>query len=317
MPVDFSGAEFDVKKTSFSIARFQQNIHFVGTIFYQQANFGGTIFEKRTDYSQAVFHETAYFSCATISGECKFDGKGAEGTFLSDCDFTEIKFGERGKLIFEKVNLSKASFLDTDLTNVVFRDVTWYKPPKDKWYKLLFKPKRECALWDEFKPLKKDEQRDYSKIAENYSQLVINYEKKRDFPTAEQFHIGEMECRRKQIGGFNEYSLYKWLSNYGTSYWQAFFVLIFMLFAATGVFLISGFKVVEGRTINYNWGWGIASWVDIKEAFRFTLSILPFQRGMHYEPYVLWTEIWKVVAVLVFSSQFALVLLAVRRRFKR
>ncbi|MCE5271312.1 hypothetical protein LLH00_08500, partial [bacterium] len=195
---------------------------------------------------------------------------------------------------------------------------------------------RKLALYDEYKNSESaetnapKEEIDYTKIAENYSQLVINYERKRDFPSAEQFHIGEMECRRKQKGEkvkspfwrklrewCNEYNLYRILNNYGTSYWQAFWVLLCMFLAFSGIFLMSGFEVVGEKPVNYNWGWGLPSWVDFKEALRFTLSILPFQRSMRYEPYGLLTEIWKVAAVLVFSSQFALLLLAVRRRFKR
>ena len=48
-------------------------------------------------------------------------------------------------------------------------------------------------------------------IAENYRQLVLNYEHKRDYDTAEDFHVGEMEMRRKKKGVKEKWPWLGWL----------------------------------------------------------------------------------------------------------
>ena len=73
------------------------------------------------------------------------------------------------------------------------------------------------------KPLLRDLQ-EIADLAANYRQLVINSEAKRDYAAAEDFHIGEMEMRRRQAGlrssfGYrlgqwmNEFAIYRLLSD--------------------------------------------------------------------------------------------------------
>jgi hypothetical protein len=189
-------------------------------------------------------------------------------------------------------------------------------------------------------------------VAENYRQLVLNYEAKRDFDTAEDFHIGEMEMRRKKKekqaedeaakakwlgmkllwrcwGVINGYSIYKFLSNYGTSYLQGFLVLLVWLILFSGIFLWSGLKPSKEHKdslhdINYepclHTSCQRASWQKVSDSFRtivFTLSLLTFQKDRLYEPANAWTQFWVCIAVPLLAGQTALILFAIRRRFKR
>jgi hypothetical protein len=234
--------------------------------------------------------------------------------------------------------LTQASFLDTNLERIHFRDVKW--PRKG----------RRQVLWDEFPH--EGGRTDYEKVAENYRQLVLNYEAKRDFDTAEDFHIGEMEMRRKKKGKqagdeaakakwlgmkllwrcwgvINGYSIYKFLSNYGTSYLQGFLVLLVGLILFSGIFLYTGLKPSKeyvGRLLPINYELCLyttcqrASWQKVDDsasAFLFTLSLLTFQKERLYEPANKWTQFWMYFAVLFMAGQTALVLFAIRRRFKR
>jgi uncharacterized protein YjbI with pentapeptide repeats len=316
----FSKAKF--VKANFNSAKCEQG--YLGEMSFSHSRFGDV------NFINTYFTNSLNFTRAEVFGKVLFEGRDGRGCFANSCVFNDMSFKDDGKIVFDKTNLYSSVFYDTDLSRLEFKDVTWYVPAK-QW------PKRQASLRIEFEPLflkDCDIKQDYSKIGDNYRQLVLNYERKREFLVAEQFHIGEMEIRRKQKGErikspfwrilrewFNEYNLYRILNNYGTSYWQAFWVQLAMFAVFSGIFLLSGFDVVGERTVNYNFGWGAPSWLeiwhDLKEAIRFTLSILPFQRSMRYEPYGILTEIYKVLAVLVFSSQFALLLLAVRRRFKR
>ena len=245
-----------------------------------------------------------------------------------------------------KANLEQASFLDTNLEQIHFRDVEWPRKGRRK------------VLWDEF-PHEGGEL-DYEKVAENYRQLVLNYEAKRDFDTAEDFHIGEMEMRRKKIrkqaedkaaeakwlgmkllwrcwGAINGYSIYKFLSNYGTSYLRGFVVLLVWLVLFSGIFLYTGLKLSKEHKdslkehkedslhdINYEPCLHTAcqhvSWRKVSDSgrtFVFTLSLLTFQKERLYEPANAWTQFWICIAVPLLAGQTALVLFAIRRRFKR
>ena len=95
---------------------------------------------------------------------------------------------KEAEITFDRVNLSNARFINTDLEKIIFRDVDW-KHPDSKW-------KKRLILWDELCPLEDDNEdgRDYEKIAENYRQLVINYEKKRDYDTAKFFMLVKWKC---------------------------------------------------------------------------------------------------------------------------
>jgi hypothetical protein len=305
----------------------------------------GRRFAKPLRLTGATFSGAAQFRGATFSGAASFRGE----TFKGECIFVGVTLDEKARVVFEKAdekaNLRQTSFLDTNLERIHFRDVEW--PRKG----------RRQVLWDEF--LHKGEQPDYEKVAENYRQLVINYEAKRDFDTAEDFHIGEMEMRRKKKGkqaedeaakaksrgmkllwrcwGANGYYLYWLASNYGTSYLQGLLVLGVLIALFSGIFLFTGLKpskehvgsskehVGSLRAINYelclHTACQRASWrqkvCDSARTIVFTLSLLTFQKDRLYDPANAWTQFWICIAVPLLAGQTALVLFAIRRRFKR
>ena len=311
----------------------------IGAIFSGVAGFQGATFDGTVFFGAATFSGEAYFSGATFSGAASFRGE----TFKGECRFMEVTLDEKARVVFEKANLKQASFLDTNLEQIHFRDVEW--PSKG----------RRQVLWDEFPH--EDEQPDYEKVAENYRQLVLNHEAKRDFDAAENFHIGEMEMRRKKKkrkaenkaaqaksrgirtlwhwwGTIREwtngYSIYKLLSNYGTSYFQGFLVLGVLLVLLSGIFLCTGLKPSKEHkeslpAINYELCLHTACQrasrqqkvSDSASAFLFTLSLLTFQKERLYDPANRWTQFWMYIAVFLLAGQTALVLFAIRRRFKR
>lgn len=134
-----------------------------------------------------------------------------------------------------------------------------------------------------------------------------------------------MEIRRKKKGAgkkskinrtikewLNTYNLYRLLSNYGTNYWQAFIILFLMLFVLFPLlFLIPSFRPMpltpySPELIKNYW-----------DSLSFTLSSLPISRGYSIQYKGLGAHILSVVTVIALSSQFAILLLAIRRRFKR
>jgi uncharacterized protein YjbI with pentapeptide repeats len=351
----FSSATFSGNAV-FSFVTFSGKAIFEYATFSGNAYFGST-FDGEADFGMATFYGDAYFPKTTFSGEAIFE----YATFSGKATFSSAKFSGNAYFIcllicevtrvkFQKVNLSKASFLDTDLEQLTFRDVEWHSQRKEEqkkknalWQKAIqfFLPNREIALWDEFRVLEKDEEeRDYAKIAENYRQLILNYERKRDFEKADQFITGDMEVRRKRLGvgkqgwrkkayeWFNGFNVYRILSNYGTSYWIALTALLLLFLAFSGVFMYSGVNRLNmgayESVVNYDLfplsdlqfvGWKQLG-KDIQQTMSYSLSILPFQRAEQYRPFGVLTRAVKAVAVLLIYAQIAIFLLAIRRRFR-
>ena len=374
-PVDLTDARF-TGDARFQNVVFERKLEFAFASFDHQLTFQGCVVEDDLGMESCAFRGPVMFASSKFKG-ANFSGARFEGTtYFTNCDFEayvifdRVGFGEKSKVQFscvegsrpsfrkeisfcdlrlsegctvtlEKVSLSKARFLDTNVEVFDFRDVVWAQRPRS--WRTLFLGKR--CLWDEIRPLNTIPLRigglDYEKTAENYRQLVLNHERKRDFEAAEEFHLGEMEMLRKKRGEgakrfgklmkewLNAYGLYRLLSVYGTSYWWAIGVLGLLVLLFGLVFMWSGFWVVEGdgsrRIIMYvlscepaRWAVGSASWFrDLAEAVVFSISPLTLQRGRFYEPNGLLTRFLYSVATLFLAAQLALVLLAIRRRFKR
>jgi uncharacterized protein YjbI with pentapeptide repeats len=321
----------------FGTCAFAFGSDFTSSIFKQQADFRGLTAGGRTIFANAEFQGVTRFTGAILSGETLFRGDSENKCFSTFCRFNGVRIANEGALVFEKVSLERAGFFDTNLDEILFRDVDWYHI--DSRIRL-FGFSRAQSLWDEFRPMKSLD-RDYAKIAENYGQLVLNYEGKRDFDTAEHFHIGEMEMRRKKTGAklsspqlrklrewVNGYGAYRASSNYGTSYSQALIILVAMLLFFALMFQYSGFKTSSNapdRIIEYNVFPDSShrtvtakEWLDdYFSAMTLCLSVVTFQKDRFYEPLEGYARAWLFLAVITLTGQTAMTLLAIRRRFRR
>lgn len=157
------------------------------------------------------------------------------------------------EVIFQDVNISRCSFLHSNIDRVDFRYCEFVeKPERFLWFDL---GPRKNVLRDELdadsachsersevtpeadSPRRKSRpfanaQGDtlraerYEPVRRLYLELKRNFEDKKDWNKAGDFHYGEMECRRKMNGwwGRNILSLealYYWASGYGERPWRA------------------------------------------------------------------------------------------------
>lgn len=100
---------------------------------------------------------------------------------------------------------------------------------------------------------------------------------------------------------------------------------MFLIFPSA--FMVAGFQRVgplgdkAERVIRYTLTpkpGSIRRWAsDYGEAVSFSLSTATFQRARLYEPLSLWCYLLMVGGSVIFTSQTALLLFALRRRFKR
>lgn len=342
--VSFSQVHFK-SASIFSAATFAGRADFRDCTFHF-TDFHNASFTKQIDFSDAVFSGPTSFESANIQEEMRFINDDDQFGFHGVCNFRRLNISPGALVVFRNANLEKASFLHTDLTDFSFSDVNWYCHHHSRFW-----PRSDLAraLWDQFhydRPTATFFEAGifYEALAENYRQLVLNYEQKRDFDTAEDFHVGEMEMRRKKKGApfekslsrklrewVNEYGLYRVSSAYGTSYLQAAMLLLALILLFSMAFLYSGFRPVTSNgeqarpVIEYNLfsdlrhhQTGTKQWLrDYSSAISLSLSIITFQKDRFYEPLEGWSRLWLYAAVIILTAQGALVLLAIRRRFRR
>ena len=327
----------------FKYATFNSTTNFIKVKFYGESpsvnldgavSFAGAAFKEEVIFDNCYFHRLANFQQTSFLKSAKFLAAEKPGCFKAEVNFRKLPLNEKTLITFDKVNLAKASFLDTNVETIIFRDVQWFQFPA----KTLFSPRRGAALYDEYlvdqnkyDPDKinywhKQRAEKYERINEVYRQLVLNYQKKRDFITADEFHIGEMEMKRKKTPSpLNIYALYRFSSNYATSYWRALSVLLIITCLFSTLFLFTGFRPGKdsgedtGQVTNYDFSLQPERWVSLKQfaseygkASLLSLSIINKERL--YEPLDWETRLCLYVAVGLISAQFTLMLVAIKRR---
>jgi hypothetical protein len=214
---------------SFSQTRFSEEANFRNVAFVNEAEFTSTTFCSGADFGRSIFSNAAYFSAI----------------FKSETFFNYVRFENQNKIIFESEDMSKVSFINTDITRIRFSDkIAW--GGKDKFTVI-----EEKWLEDSSKNIEERRRVSLGGILSVYRNLRENYEFRLQFDEAGKFFIREMELKRKyrQIapvssssdftikknGPFrrNIFSLIGWyhiLSNYGESLWRptaAGFLIVF------------------------------------------------------------------------------------------
>jgi hypothetical protein len=311
---------------------FEMEAYFQHAIFKSEAHFEVATFEGDANFQIATFQSGAYFFLVTFENAVHFDGATFGDVLIiteslklkkkifseKEVSFTQVKFLKPEKASFTTVDLSKFKFIGTDLRKVEFVDVDWYKE----------KGRGRNKIYDEVSPESKLP--DYPWIAQVYKRLRANYEENLNYAEAGDFHIGEMEMRRKgEKNIFNKgiISLYNLISNYGESYWRPllFWILpILLLFPI--LFMYSGIEpVAQSQTpylINCEFDASSISLTEEKvddylKSFVYSLSVFSLVRERQYRPVNNCGHFLMVLESILSPVLIAFFLLALRRRFRR
>jgi uncharacterized protein YjbI with pentapeptide repeats len=150
---DFSGTEFE-KKADFSYAKFSGDVHFSYAKFSEEAVFSNVKFEKESDFLGATFSGNVDFSGANFEeksdfSEAKFEKsvlfsntrfykflnflrtkfptlKDDAEDILSYASFRSVYFEHPEWIVFDGVEgKAKISFINTDISRVVFRNCSF------------------------------------------------------------------------------------------------------------------------------------------------------------------------------------------------
>jgi len=319
------------KRIVFDDATFLGDVSFKGKVF-KDASFKGATFKGRSDFSGITFMGAIAFNSATFEDVLIVDQESKNGILsMTEVDFRSVRFFNPEKVSFRKIDLSKFRFSETDLRKVEFVNVHWYKKSKKRGVDKIYRGVNK--IYDEIIPDPYTKKFDYPLIAQVYKRLRANYEENLNYAEAGDFHIGEMECRRKSYKtwfGRNLFltALYKYVSHYGESYRRPLFlwiVPILLLFPI--LFMYSGIEgVTQGRSpylIDYDFDLTSFSlnktvWEkDYLKSFVYSLSVFSLVRDKQCRPIDNWGHFWMVLESILSPVLIAFFLLALRRRFRR
>lgn len=268
----FVGAEFG-QTTNFGGARFAQNVFFVDATFMGRAGFRKAAFLQVASLGWAKFCDVADFEGTTFTRLTDF----RRAKFLAAAEFRETKFRwNRGRIpgpvfceaefsrpeavLFYKTYLGRALFHNCDVSKLTFSSVRWCKRKANgKWmvFEQIVNLSHETA--GALKPRRDSpDRRDYGLIAELYQQLKKNYDDKRDYWTAGDYHYGEMEMKRLATPRKNQFlrwahrhlglvAWYKYASQYGESYGRPPLWLIAALLSFAFLYPFAGLQYNASR----------------------------------------------------------------------
>jgi len=236
--VDFSYAKFAkragfveakfTERANFASAKFTGGVDFLGTKFTKGADFKGATFNEEADFNGATFAKEAIFFRATFRARTIFapiqpvqrKDKTLQIFSEADVDFSRVIVEPPDVLTLRDADLKKCRFQHTDLRKVEITNADW---PEIIWPKKM--PKgfgwlrtKRIGVYDEAS-LPKGETRSLPHIERVYRELKQNYEDRRDFDRAGDFHYGEKQMRRKNpeipLGRRFLLWLYWFVSGYG------------------------------------------------------------------------------------------------------
>jgi uncharacterized protein YjbI with pentapeptide repeats len=222
---DFNQATFE-RGAEISNAMFTDDAFFIGVRFEGRASFSGGTFANAAFFSGVTFMQAADFSFATFTQRADF----CEAAFKERVEFRETKFREDASaqpgpvfnlarfekpemVVFYNTCLGQALFHNCDVSRFVFSSVRWRQRSNGK--RMVLEEDEELDLSQGVTRALRTEQgevdeRNYGLIAELYQQLKKNYDDRKDYWTAGDFHYGEMEMKRQATPQRNRF--FQWLA---------------------------------------------------------------------------------------------------------
>ncbi|MBI2165258.1 MAG: pentapeptide repeat-containing protein [Chloroflexi bacterium] len=264
----FSFATFS-GNAGFARATFSGDAYFVGATFTGDASFIGATFSGNANFSQAKFTDDANFHWATFRQRLVFSSLNSRNqerdTALTEAapgdaagmnraftlHFHSVILEQPHLVSFEDVDLSKASFLYTNLSQVRFIAVTWARKKKRLWRFPLVKTNQYVigdhleleGKWETLAPGERQQQA--ALVADVYRQLRLNLEGTRQEVEAGHFYIGQMDMRlRDPQFSWPQRALlhvYRALAMYGESAWRPLFLYLLISIGFAFLYLWCGF----------------------------------------------------------------------------
>lgn len=321
---DFVWAMF-AEKADFTEARFLQKVDFSEAVFTGKANFSSVQFNGETDFFGTQFKNEADFHFAEFMGITFFAGgpkKRTKGVHLRivgrkdyppsewllkifsgvEADFTDAIVAPLDALIIRDADLRKCRFLGTDLRKAEITGAEWPEIGHRR------------GVHDEVAPLKMNEKREWHHIERLYRELKQNYEDRRDYERAGDFHYGEKEMRRlnpQTSWGVRLWLTLYWLaSGYGERWLRPLICSGLLLVVSTLCYLHWGLLVFKD-------GGPLLDRGSLWEAGLYGLKVMTLLKPSNFTPLGFWGDFINTAQSVFGPILIGLFALALRQRLKR
>lgn len=237
--------------------------------------------------------------------------------FDSEVDMQDVEFRQPERTRFHMVNLSRAHIIGTNFRGVNFQSVSWQTKNKRK------------VIYDEIY-IEKSNDKSYKKnrlpfLEEAYRNLRVAFESNKDFSTANDFYIGEMEAKREQKPFLRKYvfsivALYYWLSRYGTSPTRAILAFCFLVIIhsiITWILVQDASSILKDFKIEVSSVSIIAKSQTISVYLINSLKVLTLQRFGKFIDIEGWQNLLDTTFRIVGPVQLFLIVLSLRTKVKR
>jgi uncharacterized protein YjbI with pentapeptide repeats len=220
---NFGGATFSAG-AFFDFATFSAEADFDQVTFSAKARFKGVKFSSGADFQRTQFTGRVSFWASHFMGRTIFAfvppalGQGEEPqheessgpTFAraQEVDFSEVFIVPPDALIIQHTDLQRCRFLDTDLRKIEITGVIWPR----RGYRLV--------VYDEIAPMQ--DPYPWDQLERLYRELKQNYDDRRKYLLAGEFHYSEKEMQRRNPGTPWSLKIFLWLywlvSGYGSRF---------------------------------------------------------------------------------------------------
>jgi len=321
---DFSHANF-TEGADFHGAKFNEGAraYFRGAEFTFAADFRDANFTEGADFNSAKFNEGANFEDAELPHEVDFSNAKLLGPTLFACakeigdifagakvNFMQVTIDPLDALTFHNADLQQCRFQGTDMRKVEITCVSWCKLSTG------FRIGTRFGVYDEIARLEEDETRPWSDVERLYRELRQNYEDRKDYERAGDFHYGEKELLRKnpetpRVLRFL-LTLYWLVSGYGELYlrpviWATGLIVVCaVLYLALGLYPKNG-----GPALSWTSGW------DWLESTLYSFRVMTLLKPDDFVPDGLAAKFLNAIQSILGPIILGLFALAVRQRLKR
>ena len=309
---DFFSSTFG--ETAFMSARFTGPVEFFHTEFIGKANFAATEFASKCRFinvqfkSGANFHGSRFTGQTLIATVSELGGYGLPPILSGgEVDFRDVLIYPLDTISIRNADLAQSRFLGTDLRKAEFVGVKW--PKKGGRFR----------VYDEDAPLE-GQTRAWHDIEHLYRQLKQNYEDRKDYERASDFHYGEKEMRRRNkegtpLGLRVLLNLYWLVSGYGERWVRPLLWFIAFLGAFTIGYLWRGLLKFQTATPS-----GALKYVDFThflDVLVCSLQVMILLKPGYFETYDVWGRLIYTAQSVLGPILIGLFALAVRQRLKR
>ena len=226
--------------------------------------------------------------------------------FEKEGQLNNVTFYKPDQTVFNNVNMSKVYLAGTNFRGSRFLGVYWHQP----------KLKRN-GLYDELFIRNSGDanfiQKQLPQLEESYRNIRVTLEDNLNYEAAADFYVGEMDTRRAQLNIFRRHffsvtALYKAVSNYGTSVFTAFRVLLWIILFHWAITLFLNFDF-EKHDIQFTKD------MLLRSFSQFSFHNLDESTSWIVNPFL---QRWVDIGLKLFGiSQLAMLVFAFRTRIKR